>query len=268
MGRMRGCLWLTAGLVVALLAGVVAFITISRIDGGDSGEGLVGGARVPVVVAASAIEVRAQLTTDNIEQRELPVNAVPEGAIRDLEEAIGKITLVDLYPGEVILAQRLVDPNIITGDGRYALVVAEDEVLMAFPASDLMSRTGVLKPGDRVDLLFTMDFPTSRGFSAPLQQEEQAEEGGPPAGQGSEPASFSLLQNVAVAAVVGEVASPQAYLFTLAPQDALTIKYALDAGGIQDIVLRAPGAEQPFDLEPVDIDFMINRYRIPVGTVR
>jgi hypothetical protein len=30
MGRLRGCLWLTAGLVVALLAGVVAFVTLSR----------------------------------------------------------------------------------------------------------------------------------------------------------------------------------------------------------------------------------------------
>ena len=30
MGRLRGFLWLTAGLVVAVLAGLVAFTTLSR----------------------------------------------------------------------------------------------------------------------------------------------------------------------------------------------------------------------------------------------
>jgi hypothetical protein len=45
----------------------------------------------------------------------------------------------------------------------------------------------------------------------------------------------------------------------------LLLKYAKDADGIVDIVLRAPGAERPFTVEPVDSDFMIRRYRIPTG---
>ncbi len=150
MGRMRGCLWLTAGLVVAVLAGAVAFITLQGATGGGPAAGSVGGGpRVSVVVAASAVEVRSALTTDNVEQRELPVNAVPEGAVGDLEEALGKITLVDLYPGEVVLAQRLVDPNVITGDGRLALMVAEDQVLMAISPADLMSQSPSSSPGTR-----------------------------------------------------------------------------------------------------------------------
>jgi hypothetical protein len=27
--------------------------------------------------------------------------------------------------------------------------------------------------------------------------------------------------------------------------------------------MRAPGVEQPFEVEPVDSDYVINRYRIP-----
>ena len=91
----------------------------------------------------------------------------PEGAVPALEDATGKLTLVDLYPGEIILSQRLLDPNVIAPDGRLALVVAEEEVLMAFPAQDLMSRIGVLKPGDHVDLLFSLEFPANRGLQAP-----------------------------------------------------------------------------------------------------
>jgi pilus assembly protein CpaB len=219
-----------------------------------------------VVVAASAVEVRSLLTDDNVELRQLPVNAVPEGAVRELEEAVGKITLVDLYPGEVILAQRLVDPNIITADGRLALAVAEDQVLMAVSPVDLMSRINVLKPGDHVDLLFSLDFPMTTGVVLPPAEGEEA--AGVEIATEEEQVTFFLLQNIVIAAIIGEENEPQAILVTLSPEDALVLKYAVDAEGIQDIVLRAPGAEQPFDVEPVDVDFMINRYRIPTGGAR
>ena len=283
MGRLRGCLWLTAGLVVALLAGGVAFIALQRATAVRSGEGLAG-PRIPVVVAARTIEVRSQLTAQDLELKELPVEAVPQGALRELEAATGKITLVELYPDEVILEQRLLDPNVVTGDGRLALILAEDQVLMAFPVRDLMSRVGVLKPGDHVDLLFSLDFPA----------------GGQGGGEG-EQTTFNLLQSVTIAAIVGgqtptaaprapiggrgtstegdedaeagaagrtptgQTGPPEAILLTVSPQDALVLKYAMDAGGIVDIVLRAPGTERPFDTEPVDIDYMINSYRIPTG---
>jgi pilus assembly protein CpaB len=253
MGRLRGCLWLTAGLVVALLAGVVAFMALNSAiqEGGDRDEGAAAGPRVSVVIAAGAIPVRTALAAADLELREVPVDAVPQGAVREREQAVGKVTLVDLYPGEVILAPRLVDPNVTSGDGRLALVVAEDEVLMAIPASDLMSRVGVLKPGDRVDLLFSLDFTGGEGRQSNL-------------------VAFSLLQNVAIAAIVGggQQNLPNALLLTVDPQDALLLKYVNDAGGTMDIVLRAPGAEQPFEVEPVDEGYMINRYRIPAGMGR
>jgi pilus assembly protein CpaB len=260
-------LWLTAGLVVAILAGAVAFIALQQAIGTGSGEGIGGGTHVSVVVASSAIEVRSLLTADNIEERQLPVNAVPEGAIQNLEEAIGKITLVELYPGEVLLAQRLVDPNIITGDGRMALVVAEDQVLMTIPAASLMSRLGVLKPGDQVDILFTLNFPVGMELALPSGGDEDAQVVSSTAGGPDRQVTFHLLQNLTIAQIVGED-TPSALMLTVSPQDALVLKHAIDAGGIRDITLRAPGMEEPFDTEPVDIDFMINRYRIPMGIRR
>lgn len=250
MGRLRGVLWLTAGLVVALVAGFVAFASLARATAQPDPvvQGTTeSGPQVPVVVAAQPISVRSTLTTTHLEIQELPVAAVPEGAFRAVDEVVGKLTLVDLYPGEIVLAQRLVDPNVTTGNGRLALVVAEDEVLMAFPAQDLMSNIGVLKPGDHVDLLFSFNF-SSGGL-----------------------VTFDLLQNVTIAAIVGgEIPegasapkSPQALLFTISPQDALVLKHIKDAGGTLDIVLRAPDAEEEFVTEPVNEDYLLNRYQIP-----
>lgn len=255
MGRLRGFLWLIAGLVVASLAGVVAFVTLARATARAAEQPQVS-VPVPVVVTARAVSVRSALTAEDLELKELPVESVPEGAIREIKEALGKVTLVDLYAGEVVLAQRLVDPNIAPQEGRMALVVAKDQVLMAFPAQDLMSVADILRPGDHVDLLFSLHFAPPEGESTGRGEGRQA--------------TFNVLQNVTIAAIVqapkttggSQGRSAEAILLAVNPQDALIIKYLKDAGGVADIVLRAPGVEQPFPVEPVDETYLTNRYRI------
>lgn len=279
MGRLRGFLWLVAGLAVAGLAGLVAFITLSRASAQTAGDE-VARPKVAVVVAARAIALRTVLTAEDLEVKEWPVDTVPEGAISGVREAEGKLALADLYPGEVVVAQRLLDPNVVSENGRIALFMVEDEVLMAFPAQDLMSRVGLLKPGDRVDLLISLQFPVDRG----LQVVSGGRVVGASAGtsQDEELATFCVLQNVGVAGIIGGQTDPgkstgpfggassssegrslRAILFTLSPQDALVLKHVMDAGGTPDIVLRAPDSESPFSLEPVDVDYVINRYQIP-----
>lgn len=269
MGRFRGLLWLFTGLVVAALAGFVAFATLAgATQAQEGGTTTLTAPEVSVVVAARRVEIRSPLTVDDLERKTLPVTTVPEGAVRELSDAVGMVTLVDLYPGEVVLAQRLIEPNVTSADGRMALMVSGDQVLMAFPAKDLMSRVGVLKPGDQVDLLFTLEVPTGRA----LALSGASETGQTGSMDETELATFNVLQNVTVSAVVAgktptggdDPRAAQAILLTVSPQDALILKFALDSQGIPDIVLRAPGADQPFETTPVDVDYMINRYQIPV----
>jgi hypothetical protein len=56
----------------------------------------------------------------------------------------------------------------------------------------------------------------------------------------------------------------QAILVALAPQDALVLKHLKDAGGITDIVLRAPTAKQDFDLDPVSPEYLKDRYGLVI----
>ena len=270
MGRLRGFLWLAVGLGVAALAALVAFTALSRATAQRAG-GAVSSPQVQVVVAARAVPVRTQLTAEDLELKSVPVETAPEGAISDVAAATGRLTLVDLYTGEIILTQRLVDPNVISGDGRQALVVAGEDVLMAFPASDLMSKTGMLKAGDHVDLLFTLDFPVYAAPAAGAAGTTAA--GGGQTEAGTEKSTFNLLQNVTIAALVAEAgagdnAPADAILLTVSPQDALVLKYVKDAGAVMDVVLRAPGNERPANADPVDFHYMLNRYRIPIGAGR
>ncbi len=162
MGRLRGFLWLIAGVVVAALAGGVAFIALSRATAqGFRASDLVA-PEESVVVVTRAVDISGVLTTDNVEVQQMPVDSIPESAVRDINQALGKISLVSLYPGEIVLSERLLDPNVVAPGGRMALVLADDNVLMAFPAGDLLNQVNVLNPGDHVDFLFTYEMPVDR----------------------------------------------------------------------------------------------------------
>ncbi|MGC9523162.1 MAG: Flp pilus assembly protein CpaB [Anaerolineae bacterium] len=271
MGRLRGFLWLIAGLVVAALAGGVAFIALSRATAEEAGGAPLLQPEESVVVATRRVEARALLTEEDVELVEVSVDTVPENAVRDVEEVVGKLTLVELYAGEVVLSERLLDPNVQAPNGRLALVMAEDEVLMAFPAGDLLSQVNMLKAGDRVDFLFTYELPVDREVGAlPVTPSGTTVQAEGEEGEETEPVTFNLMQNVTIAALVRQVneegeetGSPRALLLAINPQDALVLKYMKDVGATVDLVLRAPGAEGEFSVEPVDLDYVINGYIAP-----
>jgi len=275
-------MWLTAGLVVAVLAGFVAFTTLSHASGAPATQQAATGAQVAVVVTTHAVPIRAVLKTEDVAVKEVPVATVPEGAVRTVDAVVGQITLVELYAGEVILPQRLLKPNVTAADGRTALSMVEDQVLMGIPAQDILSRVDLLKPGDHVDILFSLNFPEIRG----LQSGDKNKQGSSENSDKDEQTTFHVLQNVTIAEIVNtepisdKAASvvanrpsngnaganaPQAIMLTLSPQDSLVLKYAMDKGGVLDLVLRAPGVDRTFDTHPVDIDYLISRYNIPIG---
>jgi pilus assembly protein CpaB len=272
MARLRGFVWLSAGVVLALLAGLLAYTTLTRVTETPTGAAAAA-PTVTVLTAARSLPIRTVLTLEDLIEVEMPADALPEGVVRTTDAAVGRLTTTALFPGEPLIEQKLVDPNVVSPDGRKALFLLEDEVLMALPAQDMLSSSGMLAAGDHVDILFSLTFPENRGIGATDTEDADQQ------------TTFGLLQNVTIAALLGGapapapseeeggesssvVTVPDGVLVSISPQDALAVKYAVDAGGVLDLVLRAPGVEKPFVTDPVDIDYLINRYRIPTGPGR
>jgi pilus assembly protein CpaB len=255
MKRRSGCIWIAAGLAVALLAGLLAYSAVLRAS--RPGPITPEIPSVEVVVAARALGVRELIQQADVELRKAPVDIVPESAARSVNEVVGLLTMVPLVPDEMILTTHVISPT-VKGE-HVAFLMDETKVAMAFPAGDLMSRNNLLQPGDRVDILYSLEVKaTGEGRGGVV--------------------TFNALQNLEVAAVIessdlgadagagvrGKVVPPLAIIFALDPQDALVLKHLQDSGGTVDIVLRAPDATEQTETQSVNLNYVIDRYQIRI----
>ena len=239
-----------------------------------------------VVVTTRDIALGSVLSEQDLQLVEMSVGTVPRNALGDVELALGRITMVHLIEGEMVLEHHLADPTNISHDVGY--IIGNDQVLMAFPADDLMSTIKILQRGDVIDLLVSS-----------VQKVTVQEIG--PNGEPVEPApgeqevqesrlfTWDVLQKIQISAVVVEIiateenaaqgavsgqAQPtprpqdirvQAYLLALNPQDALILKNLIDSGAKFDIVLRSPTSNELFGVVPVTSEYLIERFQLEVS---
>jgi Flp pilus assembly protein CpaB len=230
-----------------------------------------------IIVATRDLANGTVINREDIQIASIPVNLVPRDALLSIDSALGKITTAHLVQGEMILQHHLADPTNISHDIGY--IISNDQVLMAFPATDLMSGLGVLQRGDIVDIYASMTVEISPTTITPAS--------GAITGNGqtiSRTFTFDALQRVQISAIVADVVpdsgtategAPQptpnpadikvrAYLFALNPQDALVLKNMRDEGAIFDIVLRSPTSNVLFDISPVTEEYLLQRYELQI----
>jgi hypothetical protein len=203
---------------------------------------------------------------------------VPRDALLTIDSALGKMTVVHLVQGEMVLQHHLADPTNVSHDIGYT--IANDEVLMAFPADDLMSNLGVLQRGDIVDIFASMTVEVSPTTIAPVPGTNQQPQ------NITRLFTFDANQHLSLTAIVADVVtqentasnvplqtgnaqptpSPQvkikAYLLAMKAQDALVLKHMRDFGATFDFVLRSPTSNELFDISPVTVEYLLQRYQL------
>lgn len=233
-----------------------------------------------VLVVTHNVEAGAVLRADDLTAIDVPVELIPQNALRNDEGAIGRFTKIPLVAGEMVMSHHLADPTNVNHD--LAFVIDKDKVLMAIPATDLMSTLSIIQRGDLVDILVTLN----QSVPSPDVNVAAGEEDN----QITRDFTFDAFQLVEVSAMVvdivtdnkqtsvglgveGDLAptpSPdeirvRAYLLALSPQDALVIKNLQDSGAIFDLVLRSPASVQLFDLDPVMDEYLVDRYQLEIS---
>ena len=262
MRQRAGWIWLIAGIVIALFAGLMTFRTLATATATRALQ-----AQVPmtqVVVAARDVPANNLLIPADLEVKEVPDQFIPATSLSDMNEALDKVTTVNLSTGEVLQASRLITPNVTVAEN-LAFTIPAGKVVMAMPAVDLMSKSGILKANDKVDVHVTMKVASSGSDSSESFT------------------TISALQSLTITAIVvsqldlpeGPSApgsssdsskSPTPLLFALDPQDALVLKYMLDTGSIVSLVLRASKDDELSRTEPVDLPYLSDKYNFTVPT--
>lgn len=249
-----------------------------------------------VLVLTRDVPIGYLIKEEDVISLSIPVELVPRNALKDPADAVNRITKSAMISGEMLLAHHLADPTNIAHD--QAFIIGEDMVLMGFPASDLMSGLKVLQRGDVVDFLVSMPYEVK---VVPSEDTGAVDQTTTQDTYASLLLTFDAIQKMRLTAVVVDVyyaeqqaqpmaavsssaqgaptpvptATPQpsqitvlGYLLALDPQDALVLKNLKDAGAMFDVVLRNPLSETEFDLTPVTIDYLIERYNLPLEIQR
>lgn len=224
-----------------------------------------------VLVASRDLALGTLLTSGDVVTKEVPVEATPREFLTQVEDAVDKILKVDMIGGEIITPQNLANPTDVTHDIAY--VMSETHVLMAFPATDLISRLAIVQRGDIVDLYATIS-----------SEIETINENGETEINVTN-LTLDAMQRVNITAMVADIivneeqvraeagedetvprksVNVQAYLLALDPQDALILKFLKDSGATFDLVVRAPTSTGQFNLTPVTAEYLQELYGLEI----
>lgn len=173
-----------------------------------------------VAVAATHIPAKTPITEQMLKFVDMPAKYILPGSVVSARDAVGKLARSDIFPGEQILRNKLIDKNDPAGGlpakitpGQRAVTIAVDQV---------SALAGMVTPGDRVDVAVTLDT-----------------EGGP--------VTSTILYNVPVLAVnkttgpgsTGKKSSPETATLMVSPAQAQQLILASETGSVR-LLLRSP----------------------------
>lgn len=237
MREFRSWIFLGLGLLLAGLTGLSLYGVAQ-----DFGARQVAAATdtMQIVVAKTDIAARSVLTADLMTRTSYPVGLVPTGALTNEADALGQTTLSAIPAGAAVVRSQLVAANGRTG---ASLSLEKGKVLVAFPTADPLTLAGLVRQGDRVDVLATMT--SGVGETARKTQ--------------------TTLQNLEVVDVLTSGTGNQKTMsltFVVDHQVALVLKYLRDTQATIDIAVRSRAETDTAATTSVDLGYVIQTYGV------
>lgn len=207
-----------------------------------------------LVIAFQNIPGRSEITAEQVGRGQWPKTIpTPTGAFEAPEDVVGKLATGAIYPGQPIIARDLLDKNKAKEThSNAALILDKGTVAIAVPVSIRSNVAQAVQPGDRVDILVT--FPVPRGAAPTITTQRLLEDvlilqvGPWPA-----PTDTQQAQQTAANSTV--------LTFQLKEQLAMDLEYVLNNASSYMLVLRPATDHDSVPLEPVTLDYLIQKYK-------
>jgi len=133
-----------------------------------------------VVMAKVDIPAKTDIKAEMLEIKQLPKGFAHTNALTNTADVVGKLSAEPLYAGEQVLSQNLVT----IGDNSKGLAfqIPKGKRALSLPVNDVSGIAGLIKPGDKVDVIATLDLDSQNNVGRVVQ-------------------SSAILQNIPVLAI-------------------------------------------------------------------
>lgn len=202
-----------------------------------------------IVVAKTEIAAGTKLGRENLAVRKVPVDFAQSGAVRpeDFARIDGRAIAYDVKSGEMIMwsqmeSQRAPTFSARLAPGQRAITVVVDEI---------NSISGMLEPGDLIDLMFSVD-QNGQKFVLPLLQSVQV---------------MATGQRVVDDPKSGEKNQFATVTLNTTPEQAKDIIIARETGKLTAL-LRNPNDKEPIGKKSLDLASLFGGRRVAVQNVQ
>jgi len=229
MSSWKGFGLLLLAAVLAVGAGGLAYLYVQGSSKRPAGEAEL----VPLVVASKDITFATKLGEEHMRLVDFPAEAVPTGYYTTPDSVLDQTTKVFLVAGEPILASKLSSVG-----GGLSVRVPESLRASSVDVNEVSGASGFVLPGDRVDILCTIDNAPDQGNNVAVTK--------------------TIVQNVEVlAAGVKQTTNKndpikvQSVTLLVSPQQAEDLALGMHEGKIH-LVLRNPVDHEIVEVDPTD----------------
>lgn len=147
---------LLAGTAAAVLALIGAILIFVYAQGADE-RAVQGLEPVDVLVVQTAVPAGTPVSSlaSAVAVQKLPGAAVAQSALRSLDGSSGKVTAVDMHPGEQLLAERLIAPGELKNQGSVQVPEGLQEISFQLEPQRVVG--GRISPGDLVGIFISLN---------------------------------------------------------------------------------------------------------------
>lgn len=148
LDKITYCQWVVAAGVVSILLGLMVYFAMSGDDEKAAEKPQTN--LVQVVAAKQDIPERTVVKEDMLKVVEVPSELVPEGAFRDVADAIDHPTSTAIQQGDIMTSRKVYVDIRMAG---FTGIIPPDCRAVTIPINDVTGVSGFAHPGDYVDIM-------------------------------------------------------------------------------------------------------------------
>jgi pilus assembly protein CpaB len=147
---------LLAGLAAVVMAGIGIILVVAYAQGADR-RAMDGLQPVDVLVVQQAVPAGTPVESlaKSVATKPLPTDAVTKSSLKNLDNVAGKVTKIDLIPGDQLAAERFIDPADLAAPGSVPVPKGLQEVSFALDPQRTVGAS--IAPGDSAGLFVSFD---------------------------------------------------------------------------------------------------------------